>query len=200
MLLSDNAYEWQVYISSINPKERIVTEHYIELPISITVRGVYRNSLKFINDLENSGGVVQIKKLSMAIAKVELQRPVEIDSSEEKELPPVGRNILLDSNLDISFYAVPGSEKDLTEKIFKINQWTKGRGVESFIYPGPVSPHSSLLPGGDMNIPGLTFKKDVKKSPETPVKLPEETGAKANPVPQNTVESSGSGATLPKNQ
>ncbi|KJS02611.1 MAG: hypothetical protein VR68_02460 [Peptococcaceae bacterium BRH_c4a] len=191
MALADNAQERQVYISAISPKVRITTDHYIELPISLTVRGTYGKILKMVGDLENSGGVVQIKTMSLEISKMEGKRPVAGDSSGEKEMPPVGRDILLDANLEMSFYTIPGSEKYLTDKILKISQWTKGRGDEAFVFPGPVSPHSSLKPGGDLNIPGVTFRKNENKSSGASVKQPAETGAAADPAAQKAVGTSG---------
>lgn len=200
MALADNAQERQVYISAISPKVKITTDHYIELPISLTVRGTYGKILKLVGDLENSGGVVQIKAMAVAVSKMEGKRPVVGDSSGEKEMPPVGRDILLDANLEMSFYTV-GSEKYLTDKILKISQWTKGRGDEAFVFPGLVSPHSSLKPGGDLNIPGVTFRKNENKSSGTPVKQPADTGAAADPAAQKAAETSGNGSdTLQKNR
>lgn len=156
--LAFSAQKNQVFIAGVRPESKILKENYIEYPVAIQMRGVYSRILSLVKDIEDSDNLTQIKNLSFAVSKIETKGVSQTQQADSA--PPVGIDNLLDVVMYFSVYAHPQAQGRLDEALFKISEWSTGRENNAFNFPGYVSPHVDVPPGGDGVLPGVNIKDD----------------------------------------
>ena len=73
------AKKYQIYIDKFFPKEEVLKDFYVEVPIEIIVRGSYHNIALFIQEMNRLPRIVNIFNLS-------LKNPVRSNETNEIEL------------------------------------------------------------------------------------------------------------------
>jgi len=145
LLLSLKATDLDISITNLEPGGILNREHYLELPVKLSLSGSYNSVAQLLGELETLPNLTEIRSLRVTAA-ANTSGGVSAAGSGPFAGPEDAR---VDAVCELVIYSSPAPADDLNLEQQIIPAWQTGRD-DLFKAPAPVSPHA-LVPLPPLN-------------------------------------------------